>query len=811
MRETEIVRGLGKARTKRNAQLNSFATGMVPEEPSLIGFAKDRLSALRSVLTPAPTAQAPQAATPTPLQAIPNAITDNSGLTGAATTAIQDHNKANADALNTFADGMVPAEPVRTLRGMVVQPAPKPAQPAAQDSTVQPAAQPQPQTLRGYGNDLRAMTTNDFSSGTPFVNGPGTGTSDSVPAHLSHGEAVLPSKTVAAVGPQNLARLIQQTNDGIAPKKGLRTSQNHFAVGDVPVPDATAGQGFVQGAKNVAQNALNGVRSFASSAADAAKGAMAGPPPAAPVSTAPVNYDTPTYQRNAIASGTPVPEGTAAPIAKVPAAPVASAPPAAPAVGSSALKRGLGFAGNAAGVVGGGVGTYYAAKDMIKNGVDLNNATDLAGSAAAATGGGLGLAGAAAGAAAPFAAPLAVGGGSFLAGKAAGGALVEGLLKDKIDSTIGQNKNIPNDAEVKRIIAANPDGNLARYMRSQKDGGGFTPDALPSVAPAAAPVLPASQQMSPAQTLRVNAQINNGSLRAEDLAPGTGYVTRSDGTMGTKFNAQPFGQAAEQTAKQPAQAADPAADFQARLRQTMLDPTAPRSMREQASQQLASENALEGAKYGSDASLMGNRLNNMYAARVANGKAVEDKVRTLNADTGKDAQGNATSNPNGPAANAAMGHLTQTLAGVQRDGVPLTIQDMSDQEVDTFNTMLKQANASDGWNEEWKGKFINAIQGNHPHKSGDVRQYGATGKDKGAVYPQYTDRQGNRVGLRNAINPSGDFIKPTLNSDAERAIDDQIEQSNPQTLRRAFSVPSSTADLNKALQQRMKAAARHSN
>lgn len=60
-----------------------------------------------------------------------------------------------------------------------------------------------------------------LAQGTAFLEGPGTGTSDSIPANLSRGEAVLPAKTVRAVGAHNIARLIQDTNDG-KPPKGLR-------------------------------------------------------------------------------------------------------------------------------------------------------------------------------------------------------------------------------------------------------------------------------------------------------------------------------------------------------------------------------------------------------------------------------------------------------------------------------------------------------------------------------------------------------------------------------------------------------------
>jgi len=77
---------------------------------------------------------------------------------------------------------------------------------------------------------------NGYSDGTPFVKGPGTSTSDSVPAMLSKGEAVLPANTVQAVGPRNIARMIQQTN-GMPPKRGLRAGEGYVLGGvfDKPV------------------------------------------------------------------------------------------------------------------------------------------------------------------------------------------------------------------------------------------------------------------------------------------------------------------------------------------------------------------------------------------------------------------------------------------------------------------------------------------------------------------------------------------------------------------------------------------------
>jgi hypothetical protein len=64
------------------------------------------------------------------------------------------------------------------------------------------------------------------------VYGPGTETSDSIDAKISTNEAVLPANTVEAIGPNNLARLIEETN-GMAPNRGL-TGKARFADGMVP-------------------------------------------------------------------------------------------------------------------------------------------------------------------------------------------------------------------------------------------------------------------------------------------------------------------------------------------------------------------------------------------------------------------------------------------------------------------------------------------------------------------------------------------------------------------------------------------------
>ena len=85
-----------------------------------------------------------------------------------------------------------------------------------------------------------------FSTGTAYVNGPGTGTSDSIPARLSKGEAVLPAKTVQTLGVDTVADLIEATN-GKKPKTIGDTVRGKFADGGVPDPKKLGGVQAVNG------------------------------------------------------------------------------------------------------------------------------------------------------------------------------------------------------------------------------------------------------------------------------------------------------------------------------------------------------------------------------------------------------------------------------------------------------------------------------------------------------------------------------------------------------------------------------------
>ena len=65
------------------------------------------------------------------------------------------------------------------------------------------------------------------------VRGPGTGTSDSIPARLSDGEFVLPADTVRKVGVKSLRDLVHATHAPVKAKPG----RHNYANGDLVTTD----------------------------------------------------------------------------------------------------------------------------------------------------------------------------------------------------------------------------------------------------------------------------------------------------------------------------------------------------------------------------------------------------------------------------------------------------------------------------------------------------------------------------------------------------------------------------------------------
>lgn len=171
MRETEILRGLGKAKAQ------CFAEGTASVSPRLAEFRKAN-----------------------PVKKV---------------NAFEQHAK---DVAENVAAAKRTATPVQQER-----PASNPVLDAARRGIVGQALAP-----RQAANEAAAK----FAEGTAFLSGPGSSTSDSIDAKLSAGEAVLPAKTVLAVGAKNLARLIEETNG--TPPKGPVQADGEYAAGAVP-------------------------------------------------------------------------------------------------------------------------------------------------------------------------------------------------------------------------------------------------------------------------------------------------------------------------------------------------------------------------------------------------------------------------------------------------------------------------------------------------------------------------------------------------------------------------------------------------
>lgn len=116
-----------------------------------------------------------------------------------------------------------------------------------------------------------------YAAGGP-IHGPGGPTDDKVPAMLSDGEYVLPAKTVAALGKDNLDHIVTQTNGKLpAGAHGLRT---HFATGGLETgnPIYVTPEGFASTDPNVGQYNKAAMSASAAAPADAAAStAEAGP------------------------------------------------------------------------------------------------------------------------------------------------------------------------------------------------------------------------------------------------------------------------------------------------------------------------------------------------------------------------------------------------------------------------------------------------------------------------------------------------------------------------------------------------------
>ncbi|MFM9922764.1 hypothetical protein VLK31_07220 [Variovorax sp. H27-G14] len=157
-----------------------------------------------------------------------------------------------------------------------------------------------------------------------LVRGPGTGTSDSIPAALSDGELVIPADDVRRFGAAHLMRMVKQMGSQL-PEPGMKEGVQHAAAGGMiadpygqPTNDVTRVGNSYSGGNVVGSVAINGQAPGGTvSTVDSYK---APPPPAAP----PV-------------LGTPAAQTPLAPKPVIPGAQVAPAPAAATPAAPSGL------------------------------------------------------------------------------------------------------------------------------------------------------------------------------------------------------------------------------------------------------------------------------------------------------------------------------------------------------------------------------------------------------------------------------------------------------------------------------------------
>jgi len=199
MKETQILRGLAKAKAAYKA--NKFASGYVPPQlANSEGFQNLERAGLTEKL---PTIRIPQ-----PQPAAP--VVQPGAAAAQRTAGMARSAQMGGRALGLGAAMMGYSPDI--------------------ESGMFPANQPRPDPLPAFNNPAQPSPVSMARGG--MVHGAGTHTSDSVPAMLSQGEAVLPAKTVAAAGgSKSIQRLIEQTTHH-EPKRTLRGGM-HAAVGAV--------------------------------------------------------------------------------------------------------------------------------------------------------------------------------------------------------------------------------------------------------------------------------------------------------------------------------------------------------------------------------------------------------------------------------------------------------------------------------------------------------------------------------------------------------------------------------------------------
>lgn len=327
--------------------------------------------------------------------------------------------------------------------------------------TPAPAPAPAPQRRGGLMGAFDALTNRKrqieaaagYAQGG-IVRGPGGPEDDEVPmqiagkdVRLSNTEAVLPARTVQALGgPKAVERLIEVTNGKPPVKGGLREGGKYFtgttgdtinpkelrpefrgnAAGQPVTPAANAGAQAMQ--NTAAQAAMNKMPD-----ADPVRAQQAAQANARANATAP-KLETPTNPNVGAGKVSPEAQAFKAGQAATPGAASSPPPAAAPEPTKSRLGNAVGGAKSVGGKLIKGAGYTMAAMgaaDAIENGLTVQNAAEMAGGALSSDAGRAAVMNAARGAA-----PLAGAAGATLGlgAAAAGGYMYGSALRDKAES-----------------------------------------------------------------------------------------------------------------------------------------------------------------------------------------------------------------------------------------------------------------------------------------------------------------------------------------------------------------------------------------
>lgn len=292
--------------------------------------------------------------------------------------------------------------------------------------------------------------------GVAKLRGPGTTTSDSIPAKLSKGEAVLPAKTVQAMGADNVARLITSTN-GAPPASGLRAGGG-YNEGVIP-PEAD-----VMGAKAQDLNRPTGAGPTYRAGTGAERIATAADEAAAAARQAATSGGL-GGSTASTATQAPKPEGLKAKVMQGVQAVKAGLSGAADSGATNLRKVGKGLLG----VAGTGVETMNVAKDITTPGMSRSDQFDRVGETLNRSA--LGYAGVKLGAKVPG--PWFVKGASAL-GLGAAGYMAPGLFSKLTGGTLPSEKAARLRAASEKASTKAPAGSLAA-------GQAATDEAMPQV------------------------------------------------------------------------------------------------------------------------------------------------------------------------------------------------------------------------------------------------------------------------------------------------------------------------------------------